>query len=102
MTYMRKLEIIEAIQWTGNNQTEVNDFIRANNGWINGDYVFLHLDTTDSTIVRANIFDWIIKSSRGAYFILNDVNFKHNYISMDIPVESSTEDNDEDLGSDWY
>jgi hypothetical protein len=68
--YRKKPVVIEALQWTGENADEVQDFLRnghthAADGWVKGMYV--EIGTLEGLMV-ASIGDWIIKGVAGEFY----------------------------------
>lgn len=66
--YRKKPVVIEAVQWTGENATEMSLFIgRSDIGrWYNGTLV-LPIETLEGQIT-ANPGDWVIKGVKGEFY----------------------------------
>jgi len=68
---------IEAIQWTGENLSEIFKnipLIYKKDNLIKGFMIF-----RNNHIKEAKISDWIIKTASGSYFIIPDLKFKESY-----------------------
>jgi len=67
--YRKKPVVIEAIQWTGNNEWEIQDFIKNGNwSWVQGyGRVDLYIHTLEGKML-ANISDFIIKGVKGEFY----------------------------------
>ena len=85
--YRKKPVIIEAIQWKGSNQKEVQSFINEN-GYIKGDYI--DIGTSEGVMV-ASIGDYIIKEpydkARGFYPCKEEV-FLQTYEKVEQEVDN--------------
>jgi len=70
--YRKKPEFIEAIQWTGNNLSEIKDFAEGNVNYYNG-CVFLHTSGIEGRIesMVVNETDYILKGANGFYSLDN-------------------------------
>jgi len=65
MRYTKKPVTIDAVQWTGDNQAEVEAFIGAHDGYIKGDYV--DIGTLEGLMV-ASPGDWLIRGVQGELY----------------------------------
>lgn len=75
--YIKKINEIEAIQWTGENLAEIFNkipLIYRKDNILKGCLIF-----RNNYIKEAKISDWIIKTSSGNYYILPDDKFKESY-----------------------
>lgn len=75
--YIKKINEIEAIQWTGENLAEIFNkipLIYRKENTLKGCLIF-----RNNYIKEAKISDWIIKTSSGNYYIMTDNNFKELY-----------------------
>jgi len=90
--FRKKPVIIEAVQWTGNNEKELKDFVNESllRTWNTITHVFTYRIKTlegDSYVLQKN--DWIIKGVKGEFYpIKNDI-FLETYeeINGEIKVE---------------
>jgi hypothetical protein len=73
--YKKKPVIIDAIQWTGNNVKEVQEFI-GNNGYVKGDYV--DIGTLEGLMV-ASVKDYIIKGVKNEIYPCKPDIFEQTY-----------------------
>lgn len=68
-TYRKKPVVIQAVQWTGENEVEVQDFLKltdhAHVGYVKGSYV--DIGTLEGVMV-ASIGDYIIKGVKGEFY----------------------------------
>lgn len=79
--YRKKPVVIEAIQWTGENAEEVQEFLHnghefAADGWVKGQYV--DIGTLEGLMV-ASIGDWIIKGVAGEFYPIKADIFRKTY-----------------------
>ena len=80
--YIKKPVIIEAIQWTGNNEEEIDLFL---SGDINEDNYCLNPFTNRLYIftlegkMEARVYDYIIKGVKGEFYPCNPVIFELTY-----------------------
>ena len=81
-TYISKPVTIQAVQWTGENKSEIQELFGNT-----GDYFFS--DTDSDLIIRtlegnmkANISDWIIKGTEGEFYPCKDSVFKRKYVEV--------------------
>lgn len=67
MKYRKKPVVIEAVQWTGKNQTEIFAFTKA--GEIGEDFMSSDIEivTLEGTM-KASPGDWIIKGVKGEFY----------------------------------
>lgn len=64
MKYRKKPVVIEAVQWVGDNLSEIQSFYKAP-GILVGDTIKI---VTLEGVMTANKGDWIIKGVRGEYY----------------------------------
>ena len=76
--YIKKPVVIEAVQWTGINKNEVEDFIK-DFGSVKGDYVDI---ATLEGLMVASIGDFIIKGVKGEFYPCKPDIFEMSYIKM--------------------
>ncbi len=77
MKYVKKAIEIEAIQWTGENISEIFNkipLIYKKDNILKGCLIF-----RNNYIKEAKISDWIIKTLSGNYYILPNDKFKESY-----------------------
>lgn len=67
MKYRKKPVEIEAIQWTGNNETEIAEFTRNGNRYIEFENDVCRIETLEG-IMTASKGDFIIKGVRGEFY----------------------------------
>lgn len=70
MKFRKKPVVVDAIQWTGDNEEEVQTFLfnghqYAADGWVKGQYV--EIGTLEGLMV-ASIGDWIIRGVKGEHY----------------------------------
>ena len=65
--YRKKPVVIEAIQFTGQNDTEIADFVRAE-GYDPDDTRPSWMIRTSEGTMRADVGDWIIKGVKGEFY----------------------------------
>lgn len=69
MKFRKKPVVIEAVQWTENNESEVTAFLKmgefSSAGYVKGRYV--EIGTLEGTMI-ASPGDWIIKGVKGEYY----------------------------------
>lgn len=67
--FRKKPVVIEAVQWTGNNANEINDFVPAKDSlWMAGmDFMALSIMTLEGKM-HASKGDWIIKGVKGEFY----------------------------------
>ncbi|QCH29261.1 hypothetical protein EZN00_02894 [Clostridium tyrobutyricum] len=74
--YRKKPVEIEAVQWKGNNSTEIHDFVRKHMSKdINGE---LYIYTLEGNL-HASIGDYIIKGVNGEFYPCKPDVFKKTY-----------------------
>ncbi len=64
-TFRKKPVVIEAVQWRGNNQSEVADFYPMVSGAFGSTSLFI--ETLEGNM-RADVGDWIIRGVKGEYY----------------------------------
>lgn len=77
MKYRKKPVVIEAVQWTGKNQTEIDKFCGTNVVWSENKKMFLVL-TLEGTML-ASTGDYIIKGVNGEYYPCKPDVFEKTY-----------------------
>lgn len=76
--YIRKSNLIEAIQYNGQNFQQLADFVGQENIFKNEQGIFLH--TLEGDIKMKNpIGDYILKDSQGKYYFYEKNIFEENY-----------------------
>jgi len=65
MRFRKKPVVIEAIQWTGDNNSEVMDFMGQS--WVNMNPDILTIPTLEGSI-SASKGDWIIRGVKGEFY----------------------------------
>lgn len=78
--YMKKPVVIEAVQWNGNNEFAIQDFIANGNwSWVQGDKrVDLYIHTLEGKMF-ANVGDFIIKGVQGEFYPCKPDIFEKTY-----------------------
>lgn len=77
MKYRKKPVVVEAVQWTGKNQTEIDKFCGMNVVWSENKKMFLVL-TLEGTML-ASIGDYIIKGVNGEFYPCKPDIFEKTY-----------------------
>lgn len=77
MKYRKKPVVIEAVQWTGKNQTEIDKFCRMKVVWSENKKTFLVL-TLEGNLL-ASTGDYIIKGVNGEYYPCKPDIFEKTY-----------------------
>ena len=69
MKYRKKPVVIEAIQWTGKNGDEIEDFIKGckHTHTYDDKGLAIYLDTLEGGHI-ASVGDWIIKGVKGEFY----------------------------------
>lgn len=75
MKFRKKPVVIDAVQWTGDNLSEIQSFYRKDSIPI-GDGIFIR--TLDGTML-AGKFDWIIKGVNGEFYPCKPDIFEKTY-----------------------
>lgn len=75
MKYRKKPVVIEAVQWAGNNLTEISNFINAHFGHTD-DILFI---TTLEGVHQARLGDYIIKGVQGEFYPCKPDIFEQTY-----------------------
>ena len=73
--------VVEAIQWDGGNDFEVNDFVHSAEHWVErGGFVtaMFRIKTLEGTI-KATPGDWIIKGVKGEFYPCKPDIFEETY-----------------------
>jgi len=75
--------VIEAIQWTGNNYDEIEEFAKENVALVNGTLIVGTLEDGDDTTIKvkhvASINDYIIKGIQGEFYFCKPDIFDKTY-----------------------
>lgn len=86
MKYRKKPVVIDAVQWTGENQDEISEFIGIAYADA-GDYFYSPLNKlcihTLEGILTADIGDWVIKGIRGEFYPCKPDIFAETYEPVD-------------------
>ena len=78
MKYMKKLIIVDAVQWTGNNIEEIKSFLDENGGeYTITDNGFV-INTLEGNML-ASLGDYIIKGIHGEFYPCKPDIFKETY-----------------------
>lgn len=77
MKYRKKPVVIEAVQWTGKNQTEIDKFCGMNVVWSEDKKMFLVLTFEGAMLV--SVSDYIIKGVNGEYYLCKPDVFEKTY-----------------------
>ena len=67
MKYRKKPVVIEAIQWNGNNQTEIADWSRGTQRYIEFEGTVCRIQTLEG-VMTASKDDYIIKGVKGEFY----------------------------------
>lgn len=80
MKYRKKPVVIEAIQWTGENDTEIHEFIGTNLvvTYDNADHRELIIHTLEGDM-HASVMDYIIKGVDGEFYPCKPDIFEKTY-----------------------
>lgn len=78
MRYKKKPIVIEAIQWTGNNDTEVQEFAKLGYRDIEIKDDIIEIETLEG-LMKANLGDYIIKGIKGELYPCKPEIFKATY-----------------------
>lgn len=76
--YRKKPVEIEAIQWTGNNETEIAEFTRNGNRYIEFEDDICRIETLEG-IMTASKGDFIIKGVKGEFYPCKPDIFEQTY-----------------------
>lgn len=77
MKYRKKPVVIEAVQWTGENQMEIDKFCGMNAVWSENKKMFLVLTLEGAML--ASVSDYIIKGINGEYYLCKPDVFEKTY-----------------------
>jgi hypothetical protein len=77
--YMRKVNYVEAVRWTGDNRTEIDEFTQSNPGEIFWDFIDGISIKTPNGRVTAKKGDWICKDMMGKLYPCSDDVFRQTY-----------------------
>lgn len=81
MKYRKKPVEIEAIQWTGNNETEIAEFTKGNR-YIEFEGDICRIETLEG-IMAASKNDFIIKGVKGEFYPCKPDIFQQTYDKVD-------------------
>ena len=76
--YRKKPVVVEAVQWTGQNSLEIEDFL-GRWPWYYGYSPELVMIDTLEGVMSANIGDWIIKGVNGEFYPCKPDIFEKTY-----------------------
>jgi len=82
MKFRKKPVVIEAMQWTGNNLSEIEAFINQGKPWGNTDNpesIVIHTLKGNHTASKG---DWIIKGVKGEFYPCKPDIFEQTYESI--------------------
>ena len=77
--YMRKVNYVEAVRWTGENRIEIDEFTQSNPGEIFWDFIDGISIKTPNGRVTAKKGDWICKDMMGKLYPCSDDVFRQTY-----------------------
>lgn len=88
--FRKKPQIIEAVQWTGDNFEQIKEFVgdkvsyftwtREREFYINEEVLSVKLPNGD--FVHVNMNNWIVRESHRDFYVLNNDSFTANYELM--------------------
>lgn len=81
MRFRKKPVVVDAVQWTGNNRQEINNFVGGGSslGYIKEDGQNLFEIVTLEGTMAASPGDWIIKGVQGERYPVKDDIFHETY-----------------------
>lgn len=84
MKFRKKPVVIEAVQWNGNNDMEIQEFIRNGNWhWVaEDDGINLYIPTLEGKM-KANVGDFIIKGVSGEFYPCKPDIFEKTYEAVE-------------------
>lgn len=82
MKYRKKPVVIEAIQWNGNNETEIANWSKGSGRYIEFEGDVVRIETLEG-IMSANLNDYIIKGVKGEFYPCKPDIFKETYESVE-------------------
>jgi hypothetical protein len=84
MKYRKKPVVIEAMQWTGDNATEIAEFTKGSGRYIEIDEnaKAIRIETLEGTM-SANLNDYIIKGVKGEFYPCKPDIFEETYESVE-------------------
>ena len=85
MKYMKKLIIVDAVQWTGNNMEEIKSFLDENGGVYTINNNSFIINTLEGNML-ASLGDYIIKGIHGEFYPCKPDIFKETYDLVNIKV----------------
>lgn len=88
MKYMKKLIIVDAVQWTGNNIEEIKSFLDENGGVYTITDNSLIINTLEGDML-ASLGDYIIKGIHGEFYPCKPDIFKEIYDLVNIKVNGN-------------
>ena len=77
--YLRKVNYVEAVRWTGDNRTEIEEFTKSNPGEKFWDFIDGISIKTPNGRVTAKKGDWICKDMMGMLYPCSDDVFRQTY-----------------------
>jgi hypothetical protein len=83
MKFRKKPVVIEAVQWTGDNLSEIQRFYRPNEILIGDKIVIRTLEGT----MTADKGDWILKGIKGEYYPCKPDIFAETYEKVEEDIE---------------
>jgi len=81
MKYRKKPVIVDAIQWTGENEKEVESFLVLGGAWFDKDSNFLIIRTLEGDIY-ADKGDYIIRGIKGEFYSCKPDIFEETYETL--------------------
>lgn len=82
MKYRKKPVVIEAIQWNGNNATEIAEFSKGSKRYIEFEGNICRIETLEG-IMTASLNDYIIKGIKGEFYPCKPDIFEQTYDLID-------------------
>ena len=76
--YRKKPVVIEAVQWTGDNATEIAEFSKGSKRYIEFEGNICRIQTLEG-IMTAKLYDYIIKGVQGEFYPCKPDIFKETY-----------------------
>lgn len=78
MKYRKKPVIIEAMQWNGNNATEIAEFSKGSKRYIEFEGNICRIETLEG-VMTASLNDYIIKGVKGEFYPCKPDIFQQTY-----------------------
>lgn len=85
MKYMKKLIIVDAVQWTGNNIEEIKSFLDENGGMYTITDNSFVINTLEGNML-ASLGDYIIKGIHGEFYPCKPDIFKETYDLVNVKI----------------